>query len=843
MIYIKKKCNFARLFSLDSTKGKFMSKKLLLILALILFGSSQQIEAQRKSPAKNADILFERGQYFNAIERYKKAYKKTGSKKYEQERIRITFQLGECYRLTDNPRQAAAQYKRVVKTDFPLERPEVYLHYADMLKRNEKYEEALEFYEMYSQAVPDDPRAERAAADIEHIQEWLEFPSKYEVTRLKVLNSKASDFGIAWTNNQYNEVIFSSTRDGGVHNEKDAITGQKFADFYTSRQDRQGVWDKPTLTDEEGGLNSQGSEGVPFFNKSFSTVYFTRCGNAKKRQSGCEIVKSSHAGGAFGEPDIVKIASIDSLDVIGHPTLSQDESVIYFAANRKGGFGGKDIWMTMKGDDGTFGRPFNLGDVINTQGDEMFPFLRNDSTLYFASDGHGGMGGLDIFVTTIDTAGNWGEPVNLRYPINSIGNDYGIIFHPTEERGFFISNRDSRNGLDDDIYYFIEPPVLFTVNGTVKDPNTLQFVTGANVKISGSDGSAATTLSSENGGFQFTSSQLALGNVYVLTIDKPNYFTTTDTISTVGLEFSHDFKKEYELMMIPDEAVVLPEIQYELGKWDLQPQFEDSLQGLVELLQLNPNITVELGSHTDFRDTDARNDILSQKRAQSVCDYLVIRGIDPLRLTAKGYGERKPRTLNKDFTFNGYTFKAGTVLTEDFIVSLDSKELQEYAHQLNRRTEFKVISKDYIPRNSISDEQNVAISINPNDNKVDFTQDEKTGLFNFKSIINAYTETICYDKDGDFSVSQKKVMQLLKDGRISKNDFIGDNVERIITAGAVMNRAVFKIKEMYIADRKVENIEVTVYNNQTEDWVIGSRDLKKFGNFEFNTNEKKLIFK
>lgn len=820
-----------------------MYRRLFVILALLLCGGVQQLEAQRKSPAKNADIMFERGQYFNAIERYKKAYKKTKSKKHKEERIRISYQLGECYRLTDNPRMASSQYKRVVKSDFPLENPEVYLYYADVLKRTGKYDDALRYYEMYSQAVPDDPRAERAASDVAHITEWMEFPSKYEVTRLKVLNSRASDFGVAWVNSQYNEVIFSSTREGGVSNEKDAITGQKFADFYSSRQDRKGVWDKPTLTDEEGGINSQGSDGVPYFNKSFSTVYFTRCGNAKKRQSGCEIVKSSHAGGSFSEPEVVQIAGVDSLDVIGHPTLSSNESIIYFAADRKNGFGGKDIWMSMKGDDGKFGRPFNLGDVINTPGNEMFPYLRNDSTLYFASDGHGGMGGLDIFVTTADSLGNWGEPVNLKYPVNSTGNDYGIIFHPTEERGFFISNRDSRNGLDDDIYYFIEPPVLFTVNGTVRDPNTLQFVTGANVRIAGSDGSSASTLSSENGGFQFTSSQLSLGNIYILTIDKPNYFTTTDTISTVGLEFSHDFKREYEMMMIPDDAVVLPEIQYELGKWDLQPQFEDSLQGLIEILQLNPNITIELGSHTDARGTDAHNDILSQKRAQAVCDYLVIRGIDPLRLTAKGYGERKPRTLNKDFTFNNRTLKKETTLTESYINSLNNEDLKEYAHQLNRRTEFKVISKDYVARAAINDDQRTRVSMNPNDNKVAFTQDEKTGLFKFASIINAYTETVSYNQNSEFYVSQKKVMQLLKDGHITKNDFVGKNVERIITAGAVKDRAVFRIKEMYIADRKVEDIEVTVSNKLKDDWVIGAKALKKFGNFEFNTDEHKLIFK
>lgn len=820
-----------------------MTRKLFLILILILFGATQQVEAQRKSPAKSADVLFERGQYFNAIDRYKKAYKRTRSKKYEQERIRITYQLGECYRLTENPKQAASQYKRVVKTDFPIENPVVYLHYGDVLKRNGKYDDASLYYDMYMKMVPDDPRGEFAAADLSKIEEWLEFPSKYEVTRLKALNSKASEFGVAWTSNNFNEVIFCSTRDGGLSKEKDAITGQRFADFYISRQDKKGVWDKPELTDEEGGINTQGSEGVPFFNKSFSTLYFTRCGNAKKRESGCQIVKSSHAGGAFAEPVAVEITSIDSLEVIGHATLSSDENIMYFAADRKGGLGGKDIWMTMKGDDGKFGRPFNLGEVINTQGDEMFPFLRNDSTLYFASDGHGGMGGLDIFVTTVDSLGNWGEPVNLKYPINSTGNDFGIVFHPTEERGFFISNRDSRNGMDDDIYYFMEPPVLFTVNGTIKNTNTLQYVSGANVKLTGSDGSTATTLSSETGGFQFTSSQLAINNIYVITIDKPNFFTMTDTISTVGLEFSHDFKVDYDMSMIPDEPVVLPEIRYDLGSWELQPQFEDSLQGLIEMLQINPNITVELGSHTDYRDTDARNDILSQKRAQSVCDYLVIRGIDPLRLTAKGYGERVPRTLKNDFTFNGFTFKSGVQLTEDYINALSNEELKEYAHQLNRRTEFKVISKDYKPRSDINDDQRANISLNPQDNKVFFSQDANSGLFTFKAIINAYTEDIVYDKDNDFTVSQAKVMQLLNEGRITKDDFAGDDIEKIITAGAVKDRSVFRIKDMYIADRKVENIEVTVVNSQRVDWVIGSKALKQFGSFEFNTDEHKLIFK
>jgi peptidoglycan-associated lipoprotein len=310
----------------------------------------------------------------------------------------------------------------------------------------------------------------------------------------------------------------------------------------------------------------------------------------------------------------------------------------------------------------------------------------------------------------------------------------------------------------------------------------------------------------------------------------------------VGLEFSRDFTPNYEIEMIPTGTVVLPEIQYELGKWDLQPQFEDSLQGLIEILQVNQNITIELGSHTDNRGSEGSNDILSQRRAQSVCDYLIIRGIDPLRLTAKGYGERVPRTLNKDFVYKGYIFKSGTKLTEDYINGLASEDLKEYAHQLNRRTEFKVLSRDFVPREEISDDQMANIKLNPEDNKVPFTQD-KTGLFSFKTYVNAYTEHVTYDRDSDLGVSQSKVMEMLNNGIIDKNDFVGDNIDRIITAGAVKDRSTFIIKEMRIADRTVENIEVTVVNNQKYDWVIGQKDLKKFGNFEFNTDEHKLIFK
>ncbi len=818
-----------------------MIKKVILILIVTILGIAPA-NAQKRNPSKSADIAFERKQYNVAIERYKKAYKKTGKKKYEEERTYITHQLAECYRLTEATKLAEAQYKRLMRTEFPKENPEVYLNYANVLKRNQKYELAAEYYNIYNELMPDDPRGFAALEDMQYIQEWIEFPSKYEVTRLKKLNSRSADFGISWISNNYNEVIFSSSREDGVSKEKDAITGQHFPDFYTARLNKQGEWEEPELIDEDI-LNSAGSEGTPFMNKNFSTLYFTRCPNHKKRESGCQIMKASRTGSAFSDPIAVEIKTIDSLDVVGHPTLSSDELTLIFASERRNGIGGKDLWISERESTSEeFGRPRNLSAIINTEGDELYPFMRNDSTLYFASDGHGGMGGLDIFVTTLDSLGEWTTPVNLKSPINSIGNDYAITFHPTEERGFFISNRDVRNGLDDDIYYFIEPPVLFTISGTIKNVNSLQFVEGATVKLEGSDGSNYTTNSSETGAFLFTNSQVKSNTTYILTIDKKNYFSFTDTISTEGLEFSRDFNEEYQISVIPDLPVVLPDILYELSKWELRPQFEDSLRGLIEMLQVNPNITIELGSHTDNRDTHEKNDILSQKRAQSVCDYLVIRGIDPFRLTAKGYGERVPRTLQKDYTFNDFTFKSGTTLTEDYIKGLPNDEIREYAHQLNRRSEFRVISKDYIPRENISDDQMAVVDMKHQDNTVAFVTD-KQGFISFKAIINAYTENVTYDQNFEFGVSQRKVMELLNDGIIGKDDFIGDNIDRIITVGAVADRAEFYIKEMWIANRSVKNIKVRVYNNLKTDWLIGEKTLKQFGEFTFDTDTMKLIFK
>ncbi len=817
-----------------------MKKYLIVLISFLCLCLDTELYAQRRNPAKNADLAFGRKQYTEAVDRYKKAYKKT--KRNKSERARISYQMGECYRLIGLTKRAEPYYKRVLKTDYISTHPEVYLTLAETYKMNEKYKEAIECYEEYIKAVPDDPRGPLGLETTNLIQEWVENPSRYEMTELKKINSKNSDFGATWTGSNFNEIIFTSSRDGATGGEKEGITGQDFTDFWTSKQDRKGEWSTPVLADEGNNINTDDSDGVPFMNQNFTKMYFTRCQAGEHRKNGCQIMVASKSGGAYSNAKPVEIATVDTLDIVGHPTLSGDELILYFSAERKGGFGGKDLWIsTRKSTAEAFGRPFNLGENINTAGDEVFPFLRNDTTLYFSSNGHGGMGGLDIFVSTIDTAGNWGQPVNLKSPMNSVGDDFAICFHPTEERGFMSSNRGNSRGIDN-IYYFEEPQIKFTFSGTVKDENTLQFVSNATVRFVGSDGSVMSTRTNDKGYFNFSESQVNKNTTYEITIDKDNYFTLNATETTVGLEFSKDFEKEYTLQPIPEEPIMLPDILYDLGKWDLKPQFEDSLQGLIETLQLNPTITIELASHTDARDTDEHNDILSQKRAQSVVDYLIIRGIDPLRLTAKGYGERVPRTIHKDMTVKGYTFKEGTRLTEDFINKLPNNDVREAAHQMNRRTEFRILSKDFVPRTNIDENATVNIAINPTEaNYIPIATDSR-GYFAFDAHVDGYKELFTYSQNAEFCMSEKTALRLLQDGRINRDNFEGD-VEKILGTGSVANGAVLTLKEIRIANKTLSNVKVKVVQKMVESWVIGKNTLKEFGDFEFDSKEKKLIFK
>ncbi len=853
-----------------------MRYTILSLLILLFLAASPAAHAQNKY-SKAADAAYADQMFLLALQKYQKAYSKVKSNKAERDRI--SLRIAECYRMMNNTKKAEASYKRlVINPNYIKANPKILLVYADMLKANGNYEEAIKQYKAYKEAGPADPRAAIGIATCTEAKAWMENPNKYGVKWEKLLNTKEDDFAASYADKKYNSIIFTSDRSGAKGRVVDNWTGSGFSDLFLSRQDRKGDWSKPVLADAEGMINSKANDGVGQFNQRFSSYYFTRCWNEPKLKNGCAIMKSSRQGGTnWSEPEKIELGG-DSSTIMGHPSVGSDET-IFFSADLPGGFGGKDIWMAKKEKKGGKYIKVNLGPEINTPGDELFPFIRNDSILYFSSNGLPGMGGLDIFVSTraksgtantyqweseldnksfanIDgattaaykasgamTTDHWSHPINMKSPINSPADDFAIVFNGDEkEQGLFSSNRTGGKGRDD-IYSFIIPPVYYTLEGTITDDRTLQPIAGAKVRIVGTDGKAFEYNTDDKGHYAFNKMQILAKTTYDMLVTRKDYFNEKGRETTVGIERSKDLVRNFVLRPIPRKPVVLPDILYDLGKWDLKPQYRDSLQGLIETLDANENIVIELASHTDSRDSDERNDILSQKRAQSVVDYLISRGIDPDRLVAKGYGERVPRTLNKDVIREGFTIKTGTVLNDSVINALSSTALKEAAHQLNRRSEFSILRNDYIPKSKITKNvppTKIEMVVNPEENNVRFTK-TKDGMRQATCYIAGITTDFIFDvKEKDAFISPVLTLKLLKDGVIDKTSFDGDPT-RILGDGTVADKAVLTLKEVRIGKNTVKDIKVTV-NKKVQSLLFGDSLLKKFGKYSIDDTTNEIIF-
>lgn len=677
----------------------------LFVISLILTLCFGLTATAQRNYTEEADNAFKQKQFIDAIELYQKAYSKI--KRNKAERARILFQIAECYRYTNNIKRAEAQYKRVTKSGYPD--PISYYYLGEALKQNEKYDEAIIAFNEYKEKAPSDPKGEKGAESCKLSQGWKDHPTRYQIENVRQLNSRENDFTPAYADRKFQSLIFTSSRDGVIGKGLDAWTGENFTSLFftelskakgkkgpTPGSDAIGTWSSPVLLDE-GPINTTANEGAPSLNDRGNAMYFTRCIIERRQTTTCKVYFTQKKGRGWNEPELVALGP-DSFNY-GHPSLSKDELVLYFASDMPGGQGGKDIWMAKRErKTKPFDKAVNLGTNVNTDGNEMYPFVRDDDVLYFASDGHIGMGGLDLFKAE-KLGETWATPQNMKYPLNSPGDDFAIIFEGTQEKGYFCSNRNGGRG-GDDIYSFFLPPLVFTLQGVVKDAETKKIIVGAKVKLVGSDGTSIEDSTDATGSYKFGKTQILPNTTYELFVSKPNYFSSTAKETTVGVEQSKDFIVNFELVPIPKKPIELPEILYALDRWELQPQFQDSLNGLIATLTENPKIVIELASHTDARATDAYNDTLSQKRAQSVVDYLIEKGIAPDRLEAKGYGERVPRTLQRDMERDGFKFPAGTVLTEEYINKLASAKEREAAHQLNRRTEFRILHDNYIPKDS-----------------------------------------------------------------------------------------------------------------------------------------------
>lgn len=664
-------------------------RPLLLFFVVFLTVSPEGVMAQNRR-LERAEKAFELRQYNEAVDLYRRAYNRI-SRRDRDEATRLTFKIALCYRYTHNHRMAEAWFNRAVRFNYP--EPIAILYLADAMMINGKYEGALEQYKKYAEKVPDDWRGPHGIASVELAMQLLEEPEDYEVESVRLFNSRADDYTPAFADHRASSLIFASSRDAAMGNDTDPWTGNKHSSFFITYQNRAGNWDRPSLLDE-GPVNTEYNEGAPSINAAATVMYFTRCTRAEEMDMGCRIFRARRDGANWDNPQEVRLTT-DSAVTVGHPAISSDELALYFVSDMRGSIGEKDIWVARRNTrNDEFGPPENLGEVVNTKGSEMFPYVHEDGSLYFASDGHPGLGGLDIFRTTYTTDG-WTPPENVGFPINSSADDFGIVFKPGLEQGFFSSNRGRAGSYD--IYSFYRAPIEFLISGQVLDDSTRAVVRGAAVQLVGSDGSLRQTETDREGKYVFGSSDVKESTDYEILVNKAGYFAAHAHTSTVGEERSRQFEVNMTIAPIPLTAIGLPEIFYEFDSWELQTQFKDSLNGLIRLMQDNPNIVIELAAHTDDRGTEEYNDSLSQRRAQEVVNYLVGQGIDPGRLQPVSYGKRMPRIIEVTIEREGFVFEAGTELTEEYISQLPTEEHQEVAHQLNRRTEFRVVAEDYEP--------------------------------------------------------------------------------------------------------------------------------------------------
>jgi peptidoglycan-associated lipoprotein len=637
---------------------------------------------------EKADGALKIGKYHEAIDLYKYAFAKAKdpvTKRY------INYQVAYCYKLINDYKQAEIWFRKVTRRD--PHSPLAYLYFAEALHANSNFDEALENFKKYIELDPVDARGQRGYKSAELSKEWTANPTRYKVLPMYYFNSKESDFGVAYARDNYKSVFYTSSREGATGGKINPVTGQLYSDIFISTIDRKGQWSKPEPL--EGEINTDYDEGAVCANAKANTIWFTSVRPNDKGKLTTQIYVSKKQGTAWGSPDRVVLFESDTI-AVGHPAISPDENTMYFVTSATGGRGGRDIWFsTMEG--GKWGKPKNLGSEINTPGDEVFPYVHPDGTLYFSSDGHPGMGGLDIFsAKRVD--GKW-EVKNMQFPINSVRDDFSIVFEAEKERGYLSSNRPESRGKDD-IFQFSLPPLEFKMQLTVKSERTNDGISDAAVNVIGSDGTNETKTTEQNGTLLLN---LNPNTDYRIITRKGGFLAGRGKETTYGITESKTI--EPVIYMTPNDAPRLVNVMYDFGKWELRPESMTALEELVEILRDdNPNITIELSAHTDARGSAEFNKDLSQKRAQSVVDFLILYGIDAERLTAVGYGKDRPKLVTPkeaaDFaTRAGYDFlRSGVLLTEAYINSLPMEEMREIAHSLNRRTEFRVTGTDYVPR-------------------------------------------------------------------------------------------------------------------------------------------------
>ncbi len=629
----------------------------------------------------DADAALARGEYFDAQKLYRKIYNKATKKEERPLRGEIAFKMGECYTKLNMAPRAAASYQNAIRYQYPDSM--AYLYLARALQADSKYAPAIEAYSKFLEYSPDNQLAKEGMKGCRMAIAAKDKPkTRYIVKNMKAFNSRRADFAPMYLDKNFDQLFFTTTNEKATGEKHSEITGMKKGDIWVSRKNERGEWQKPEPV--EGELNPDADEGIVSFSPDGQTMYLTKARRSETANTSVEIYTSRRSDATWSAPQKFEITA-DTISAVGHPSVSPDGRYLYFTSDMPGGYGGLDIWRINLND--RVGSLENMGPQINTSGNESFPYSRADSLLYFASDGHPGYGGLDLFRARLNSTGDYWSIENMGQPMNSQGDDFGITFGEGES-GFFSSNRGDGRGYDH-IYSFSLPEIKVTISGWVLDKDE-EPVPNAIIRIVGDDGSNQKEVARDDGSFRFN---LERGVKYVMLAGAPGYLNQKQEFESDTAEEDADYGVDF-VLAANDKPQIVENIFYDFDKATLRPESKEALDEMAQMLRDNPHVTIEMGAHTDRKGSDEYNLGLSDRRAQSVVDYLIGAGIDAARLSPKGYGESMPKTVTKRINREYPQFPEGTVLTEEYIESL-SPEDQEAADQINRRTEFQVLSTTF----------------------------------------------------------------------------------------------------------------------------------------------------
>lgn len=681
--------------------------KLITLLSLFFFVSSAYSQSNTRL-VREANQMFENENYCEAADKCELAYKQI-SKKGKRAKLRkgqMAFKTAECFRNTERYKEAQEWYERCTLLDYQENEPKVLYYNAVMLHRMGNFEKAVKNIEEYQKLVPKDPLSDMLLLACKNAKDFKANKTRYIVENQRSINKPEFDMAPMFGDRKESKLFFSSSRPGSTGGMTDPRSCENYMDIWVSQMDKKGNWGEPSLLNGDL-INTEDNEGTVCFDGRNKTMFFTRCPNEKKMNLGCDIWMSEAKGKDFWSEPVKLILKADDSISVGHPCVSDDAKYLIFASDMAGGFGGRDLWWsTYDKKSNTWSTPQNLGPEINTSGDELFPTFGKNGDLFFSSNGHPGMGSLDIFrAVKVGEEYKWENPVNLGFPINSEAPDYAL-YELDEKQGYFTSERKGENGdIKPDIYSYVLPPNLFDLKVVISElGNKNEIVANAKVKITGSDGSTFEGFTNDKGlvawekkpnGERYINEDVA----YNIQIAKEGYVEDKkgSQFTTKGLKNGQTFIME--MALLPKKPIRLPEVRYPLGKYTLLVDetinSKDSLNFVFDLLAEYPGMVLELSSHTDARGSDAANQILSENRAKECVRYLVEeKGVDPNRLKPIGKGEREPAEWKDPAT--GQVIR----LTEDYINQFKKSDPErfELLHQINRRTEGRVLSMDYVPK-------------------------------------------------------------------------------------------------------------------------------------------------